>query len=425
MDIYRPKRGIDPVYLNAVRNHDMDMIAKLAEARAVDFGAINSLGNNVLFMAEGSLPPQMIREIARLGARLDWTNAEGETALNYACRHKNFEMAKNIEIAGSEMRNLQQIENKKGFLPADYKNPVNMQMFKHIEEGGNALDVITKLQKDISNGALPDITYGDSRKSILHEMTKHNYTGNIAHLTSYLTQIVDVNFVDAAMETPIFSAVRNGNYAAVSALIEAGTYVNARNIRGQTPLHVAAESDIDNEHMYKALIYDKADVNIADTEGKTALHLAIESERSEIACLLVEAGADPNIQDNDGNTPLSVAVSKGDYRAVSILLAAGANPNLADTQGKTPIFYAVEKFIKHMPKTSYICDMLIAADADLSIRDKQGRSALSAMDDKTRTAVPARYQKMFLGEHRTLAPDAVRKHSRPPQRDIEPDNFER
>ena len=64
-----------------------------------------------------------------------------------------------------------------------------------------------------------------------------------------------------------------------------GAFVNARDHRKRTPLHVAAEEG--EEKLITFLLEKKADSNIADLDGNTPLDLAAK-EKHESAFLLLE-----------------------------------------------------------------------------------------------------------------------------------------
>jgi ankyrin repeat protein len=90
------------------------------------------------------------------------------------------------------------------------------------------------------------------------------------------------------------------------------------------------------------LVQAQEDINARNIDGETALHLAVHSP--EIVALLLEAGAEPNVRDERGATPLhrAAAVWLGE-NSVSLLLAAGADPGLRDEDGNTARMIAEQR----------------------------------------------------------------------------------
>lgn len=85
----------------------------------------------------------------------------------------------------------------------------------------------------------------------------------------------------------------------------------------------------------EAVLARGADVNAKDKRGWTALHFAAQDYRLEIAGLLLEHGADPNAKDEHGNGPLFRATfdSQGRGEVIRMLLSRGADPRMKNAHG--------------------------------------------------------------------------------------------
>lgn len=89
-----------------------------------------------------------------------------------------------------------------------------------------------------------------------------------------------------------------------------------------------------NVPITKAIIENGANVNAAANDGTTALHLAVSGPEDSIKAL-IKANADPNAQDKNGNTPLILAAKWEGEKKVRMLLRAGADYNIKNNAGES------------------------------------------------------------------------------------------
>ena len=89
-----------------------------------------------------------------------------------------------------------------------------------------------------------------------------------------------------------------------------------------------------NVPITKALIENGANVNAAANDGTTALHLAVSGPEDSIKAL-IKANADPNAQDKNGSTPLILAAKWESEKKVRMLLRAGADYNIKNNAGES------------------------------------------------------------------------------------------
>ena len=120
----------------------------------------------------------------------------------------------------------------------------------------------------------------------------------------------------------------------------------------------------------RALLQKKMDVNAAEADGTTALHWASYRDDIESADLLIRAGAKVNAANDLGATPLWTASLNASTAMVRRLLQAGANPNLALLAGETPVMVASRS------GNPDVVEQLLAKGAAVNARGARGQTAL-------------------------------------------------
>merc|ERR1719367_2542352 len=115
---------------------------------------------------------------------------------------------------------------------------------------------------------------------------------------------------------------------------------NARDGRGNTPLHRAAEDD--DVDVAKLLLANSADVDSTDNDGDTALHEAARKNSVAVAEVLIENYANVDSTEKHGATALHLAAYHNHVDVAKLLLAKSANLNATavshgDYPGLTPL----------------------------------------------------------------------------------------
>jgi ankyrin repeat protein/TPR repeat protein len=112
--------------------------------------------------------------------------------------------------------------------------------------------------------------------------------------------------------------------------------IHQKDKHGSTPLHLAAFYHLGD--IIRLLVEKGADVNAKNKRGNTPLHKI--SHDKDIAQFLIASGARVNEQDNSGQTPLHKIAGYADVQSgidvAKILLANGASKSIQDNSGRTP-----------------------------------------------------------------------------------------
>ncbi|QWT19212.1 ankyrin repeat domain-containing protein [Bacillus sp. NP157] len=198
------------------------------------------------------------------------------------------------------------------------------------------------------------------------------------------------------------------------AMLEAGADPFGADVRGRTPVHMAAASGA--ARLLGALLARGVDPNARDAGGRTPLHAALEHDGDALPLvrLLVAHGADPEAADVNGETPyglgighggverwlswpqwplplrplrasdLPSAASAGDAAAVDRLLELGFNVDTRDAQGATALLRAAGAGQAEM------VEHLINAGADPAASATSGVTPMAAAVNARRDAVVER-----------------------------------
>jgi hypothetical protein len=125
-----------------------------------------------------------------------------------------------------------------------------------------------------------------------------------------------------------------GHGETVKTLINEGTDVHAINVRGQTPLHLAAMTD--NVDMVRMLVNGGADIDVADPGTNIRpLHNAATNGCTNVCEFLLKHGADMDARTVKGDTALILAAANNHIDVVSLLLSFHANHDIKNNAGVT------------------------------------------------------------------------------------------
>ena len=161
----------------------------------------------------------------------------------------------------------------------------------------------------------------------------------------------DVNARSYHDETPLYTAVSSNrtSEAMICVLLQAGADIGARTATGATPLHAAAGTEGLGRGILERLILEGAEVDSLSDDGHSPLDLALKigfnarTNQRDLsnACVLIAHGARVNLADRV--TLLHKAAFTGDEQLVKVLLDHGFRSmvSVLDDAGATPLQWAI------------------------------------------------------------------------------------
>lgn len=206
----------------------------------------------------------------------------------------------------------------------------------------------------------------DDGNGILHLAVKNSASPAV------IEQIIEVGAdpqkQNMVGRTAVHMAVENGRTDQLSILLGAGGNLFTKDIRGTTPILLAANTHPD---VLVWMLEEKTDNGgFRDELGNTILHHLSEWGTVSAVNLALQSGATPSVRNGKGKTPLHLSVSRDNSDTVAALLRAGANPQSKDDLGNTPLHLIVAN------RQTDIGRALIRAGADTDARNSVGQTPL-------------------------------------------------
>lgn len=144
--------------------------------------------------------------------------------------------------------------------------------------------------------------------------------GNISHLPRHTSSLFNLD------------DKTKGVFESVSALLKAGSEVNAKDIKGFTTLHSACR--LGNTITVRILLEGKADPHSCNKFQQTPLHNTSSSKNAE---MLLNRNANVNTRDMNGWRPLHFAAKQGCVEVAEFLVHHKADIRARTSNGKIPL----------------------------------------------------------------------------------------
>jgi ankyrin repeat protein/serine/threonine protein kinase len=191
--------------------------------------------------------------------------------------------------------------------------------------------------------------------------------GHVAVITALIQAGGDVNAKDIHNKTAVLWAAQRGHAETVQLLLDSGATETDTTLQGDNVLTLAAWGG--HVPVVRMLLDRGIDVNFQNSDGWTALIISAIKGFTSLSNLLLAQGADPNIRSNDGQTALMAAAWNGHAEIVKRLCAQGCAVNARSQDGRTALHQAAWNGHRNIVR------MLIGSGADVSIKGYDGQTA--------------------------------------------------
>jgi ankyrin repeat protein len=137
----------------------------------------------------------------------------------------------------------------------------------------------------------------------------------LAFLSSKLGLAIDPEMLSIAR---LYNAAESGWAAIVEQLLLQGTPPDTRNMRGVTPLWIAASNG--HQEVVRVLLRShQVDVNIPCIAGRPPIFWAAAEGHTGVVRLLLQADANPRLTDTKGYSPYIMARKRGHWDTAELL----------------------------------------------------------------------------------------------------------
>jgi ankyrin repeat protein/mono/diheme cytochrome c family protein len=323
----------------AVRSSSGRGVAQALERDADLVKGIDQSHNTLLHHASGFGSLDSMKRLLTAGADVNARNRFRSTPLHWAVH----DAAKvTLLVARGAEVNAKQIEGRTPlFLAASM---------------GSSQQTVRLL---IDHGADPALATANGQTPLMAAAAR----GNLELLQLLVDRKVDINAKNSAGETALMFAASSGNARAVTFLLERGADARVRSKRNETALGNASTTGV--EESVRQLLQHGAEVNVQNIRGFSPLMLAANSDSipAGVVKLLLANGADPGYTADYDETALDLAAKRGETAVTRLLAAATPRKTTAAPASSVlsagapgtpvPLTTAVTKALAQLEKQSF------------------------------------------------------------------------
>ena len=241
--------------------------------------------------------------LLRMGAKINYSDGNGQTPLFYAIQNQNLDMVKLLEYNGADL-------NKRNF---DGTTPLSAATwFGFFDIAEYLCYKGAMVNRSDVYGAIP-----------LHYAA---YLGSYYMADMLIFYKSDVNSKSFDKNTPLHLAAFTGDTALMNLLLSHGAKPYIENSNGRTPIEMA----IEHKQLDATLLLLRTD-SLSDyiqANGNMLINLAIKVGADTIADSLIACHRITPTQENDDSNPLNVALLTGNYSLKPALKRKGYSSGL-------------------------------------------------------------------------------------------------
>jgi ankyrin repeat protein len=289
-----------------------------------------------------------VKALLKDGADVNATQGDGLTALHWAARRGDAELANTLIVAGANVKVTTRLT---GYTPLHLAS----------ERGASAVvQALVKAGADANAVTLTGAT----------PLMFASAAGDVASVKALLDAGAKPNAAETDRgQTPLIYAAANDRADVITLLISRGgdpnqatkvTNLSALSANGENPdgrnLAIKPETRKPNPNQKVRMPGVDRDYLINEQVhvqgGMTPLLYAARQGFMESAVVLLDSGVDVNqVKGGDNNSALLVATINGNFDLANMLLERGANPNIAAENGVAPLYAVVN--LMWAPRAGY------------------------------------------------------------------------
>jgi ankyrin repeat protein/mono/diheme cytochrome c family protein len=293
-----PPKPVDPAlaaFISTVRSADRKTVEKLIVDDPEIVKAKDPAGSTPLHHAAGFGTLDVVQLLLDKGADINAKNRRSSTPLHWAIHD---EAKVRLLLSRGAAINAKQIEGRTPLYQAAMIASGNAVLRLLLEKGADP-NLATLIGQTPLNAAA---VRGDTEAMLL-----------------LIEKGAKVNVKNGAGETPLMTAATNGNPRAVQLLLERGADPTVKSKRSETALGNASTQGI--AETVRLLLDRGADVNTRNIRGYSPLMLAAGSDavNADIVKMLLEKGADASFSADYDETAHMLASKRGDTEVTRLL----------------------------------------------------------------------------------------------------------